>query len=127
MHSVSPYDAFCFTILYSFVQVRMRLGMAWPEYSDVSVGSTWYLKWQSEAEMNFKSRKTDEFQWYFWFLVRTGIYGFVVFHVFRFMKRRVPRVLGFGPLRRDPNLRKLRRVVKFYPANQNRCVKCNCK
>lgn len=105
----------------------MRLGMAWPEYSDISVGSTWYLKWQSEAEMNFKSRKTDEFQWYFWLLVRTGIYGFVLFHVFRFMKRRVPRVLGFGPLRRDPNLRKLRRVVKFYPANHNRCVKCNCK
>ncbi|CAK9156354.1 unnamed protein product [Ilex paraguariensis] len=42
--------------------VRMQLGMAWPEYIDQSVGSTWYLKWQSEAEMSFKSRKTDEFQ-----------------------------------------------------------------
>ncbi|KAI3453265.1 hypothetical protein Pfo_009928 [Paulownia fortunei] len=95
-------------------QVRMRLGMAWPEYSDVSVGSTWYLKWQSEAETNFKSRKADEFQWYFWFLVRTAIYGYVLFHVFRFMKRKVPRVLGFGPLRRDPNLRKLRRVKAYF-------------
>lgn len=89
----------------------MRLGMAWPEYSDISVGSTWYLKWQSEAETNFKSRKTDEFQWYFWFLVRTIIYGYILFNVFRYMKRKIPSILGYGPLRRDPNLRKLRRVV----------------
>ncbi|XP_012839642.1 PREDICTED: uncharacterized protein LOC105960020 [Erythranthe guttata] len=94
-------------------QVRMSLGMAWPEYSDVSVGSTWYLKWQSEAETNFIKRKRDGFQWYFWFGVRTGIYGYVLYHVFRFMKRKVPRALGFGPLRRDPNFRKLRRV-KYY-------------
>lgn len=92
----------------------MRLGMAWPEYSDVSVSSTWYLTWQSEAEANFKSRKKDELPWYFWFLVRTAIYVYVLFHVFRFLKRKVPRVLGFGPIRKDPNFRKLRRVVKFF-------------
>ncbi|KAL0372856.1 UNVERIFIED_CONTAM: putative inactive ATP-dependent zinc metalloprotease FTSHI 5, chloroplastic [Sesamum calycinum] len=92
-------------------QVRMRLGMAWPEYADVSVGSTWYLKWQSEAETKFKSRKRDGFRWHFLFLVRTAIYGYVLFHVFRFLRRKVPRVLGFGPLRRNPNLRKLRRVT----------------
>ncbi|KAL0296467.1 UNVERIFIED_CONTAM: putative inactive ATP-dependent zinc metalloprotease FTSHI 5, chloroplastic [Sesamum radiatum] len=92
-------------------QVRMRLGMAWPEYADVSVGSTWYLKWQSEAETKFKSRKRDGFRWHFLFLVRTAIYGYVLFHVFRFLRRKVPRVLGFGPLRRNPNLRKLRRVL----------------
>ncbi|KZV49363.1 Metalloprotease m41 ftsh isoform 1 [Dorcoceras hygrometricum] len=91
-------------------QLRMRLGMAWPEYSDVSVGSTWYLTWQSEAETNFRSRKTDEFQWYFWFLIRASIYGYVVFHVIRYLKRKIPRILGFGPMRRDPNLRKLGRV-----------------
>lgn len=91
----------------------MRLGMAWPEYSDVSVSSTWYLTWQSEAETNFKSRKTDGFLWYFWFLVRTAIYGYVIFHVFRFLKRNIPRVLGFGPIRKNPNFRKLRRVVNF--------------
>ncbi|KDP23735.1 hypothetical protein JCGZ_23568 [Jatropha curcas] len=93
--------------------VRIRLGMAWPEEIEQSVGSTWYLKWQSEAEMNFKSRKTDEIQWYFWFVIRAAIYGYVLFHVFRFMKRKVPRLLGFGPLRRDPNLRKLRRVKAY--------------
>ncbi|KAK4484067.1 hypothetical protein RD792_011286 [Penstemon davidsonii] len=95
-------------------QVRMQLGMAWPEYSDVSVGSTWYLKWQSEAEINFRSRKTDEFRWYLWFLIRTTIYGYLLFHVFRFMKRKIPRVLGFGPVRRDPNFRKLRRLKAYF-------------
>lgn len=96
----------------------MRLGMAWPEYVDQSVASTWYLKWQSEAEMSFKSRKTDEWEWYFWFLVRSVIYGYVLFHVFRFMKRKIPRFLGYGPLRRDPNLRKLQRVVQLLPLIQ---------
>ncbi|KAL1560981.1 putative inactive ATP-dependent zinc metalloprotease FTSHI 5, chloroplastic [Salvia divinorum] len=71
-------------------EVRMRLGMAWPEYSDVSVSSTWYLTWQSEAETNFKSRKTDGFLW------------------------NIPRVLGFGPIRKNPNFRKLRRVKGYF-------------
>lgn len=89
----------------------MNLGMAWPEEVDQTVGSMWYLQWQSEAEMNFKDRKTEGMQWYFWFFIRSIIYGFVVFSVLRFMKRKIPRLLGFGPLRRDPNLQKLRRVV----------------
>lgn len=89
----------------------MRLGMAWPEYFDQSVASTWYLKWQSEAEMSFRSRKKDEFQWYLWFLIRTAVYGYVLYHVIHFMKRKIPRLLGYGPLRRNPNLRKLQRVV----------------
>lgn len=103
-----------YTTLGLLIQARMRLGMAWPEYSDTSDGSTWYLTWQSEAETNFKLRKTDGFGWYFWFLVRTAIYGYVVYHVLRFLKRKVPRILGFGPLRKNPNFRKLRRVVNFF-------------
>ncbi|KAK2972761.1 hypothetical protein RJ640_019409 [Escallonia rubra] len=94
--------------------VRMQLGMAWPEYIDQSVGSTWYLKWQSEAEMRFRSRNTDQFRWYFWFFIRTIIYGYVLFNVFLFLKRKIPRVLGFGPIRRDPNFRKLRRVKAYF-------------
>ncbi|GLT78028.1 hypothetical protein SLA2020_495780 [Shorea laevis] len=93
--------------------VRMQLGMAWPEEINQTVGSTWYLKWQSEAEMNFKSRKTDDTKWFLWFFVRTIIYGFVLFHVIQFMKRKIPRLLGYGPLRRDPNLWKLRRVKAY--------------
>ncbi|XP_051145687.1 probable inactive ATP-dependent zinc metalloprotease FTSHI 5, chloroplastic isoform X2 [Andrographis paniculata] len=100
-------------------QVRLSLGMAWPEYYDASIGSNWYLKWQSEAEINFKSRKTDQFQWYFWFLVRTAIYGYVLFHVFRFLKRRIPRILGFGPFRRDPNIMKLRRLKYYFNFRMN--------
>lgn len=92
----------------------MQLGMAWPEEINQTVGSTWYLKWQSEAEMNFKSRKTDDTKWFLWFFVRTIIYGFVLFHVIQFMKRKIPRLLGYGPLRRDPNLWKLRRVVVLW-------------
>ncbi|KAH9706870.1 putative inactive ATP-dependent zinc metalloprotease FTSHI 5 [Citrus sinensis] len=90
--------------------VRMKLGMAWPQYMDQSVGSTWYLGWQSEVEMSFNSRKTDDLNWSIWFLIRTAVYGYVLFHILRFMKRKIPRLLGFGPMRRDPNFRKLRRV-----------------
>ncbi|GMP92514.1 hypothetical protein CsSME_00042709 [Camellia sinensis var. sinensis] len=95
--------------------VRMQLGMAWPEFTDQSVGSTWYLKWQSEAEMSFKSRQTDDdIRWFLWFLIRSFIYGYVLFHLFRFVKRKVPRLLGYGPLRRNPNVRKLRRVKAYF-------------
>jgi len=89
--------------------------MAWPEEIYQTVDTTWYLKWQSEAESNFKSRQSadedEETSWSFWFLVRAAIYGFVLFHVIKFMRRRLPSLLGFGPLRRDPNRQKLRRVV----------------
>ncbi|KAF5749128.1 hypothetical protein HS088_TW04G01091 [Tripterygium wilfordii] len=96
--------------------LRIRLGMAWPEEIGQTVGSTWYLQWQSEAEISFKSRQTEdqEIQWFLWFLIRCGIYGFLLMHVFRFMKRRIPRLLGYGPLRgRDPNREKLRRVRTY--------------
>lgn len=93
------------------MQVRIQLGMAWPEEIYQAVGSTWYLKWQSEAEMSYKSRNTDDIQWFLWFLIRSIIYGYILFHMFRFMKRRIPKLLGYGPLRRDPNMRKLQRVV----------------
>lgn len=89
----------------------MRLGMAWPEYIDQTAGSTWYLKWQSEAEMNFRSRKTDDIQWFLWFAIRSALYGYILLHIFRFLKRKVPKLLGYGPLRADPTIRKLRRVV----------------
>ena len=110
------YGCSFYLILASFavlLQLRIRLGMAWPEETDQTVGSTWYLKWQSEADMSFRTRKQDGFRWFFWFFVRCFIYGYVLFHTFRFMKRKIPRILGYGPLRKDPNLRKLRRLVLF--------------
>lgn len=102
--------------------VRMQLGMAWPEEVGQTVGSTWYLKWQSEAEMNFKSRKTDGIRWFFWFFIRSIAYGYVLFHVLRFMKRKVPRLLGYGPFRRNPNMRKLRRVKAYYKYRMRRTL-----
>ncbi|KAL5566845.1 hypothetical protein UlMin_030009 [Ulmus minor] len=95
--------------------VRIQLGMAWPEEIDQAVDSTWYLKWQSEAEKNYLSRKTDGIQWYLWFLIRSVIYGYILLNVFQFLKKRIPVLLGYGPIRRDPNLQKLRRV--FYYLN----------
>lgn len=103
--------------------VRMSLGMAWPEEAYQAVGSTWYLKWQSEAEINYKARKRDNIQWYLWFLIRSVIYGFVLFNVLRYLKRRIPRLLGYGPLRRDPNLRKLRRVKAYFQFKINRRIR----
>ncbi|XP_047319019.1 probable inactive ATP-dependent zinc metalloprotease FTSHI 5, chloroplastic [Impatiens glandulifera] len=95
--------------------IRMQLGMAWPEYINQTVGSTWYLKWQSEAEMSFRSRKTDDFKWFIWFVVRSAIYGYIVLNVIRFMRRKIPRLLGYGPLRsKDPNFKKLDRVKSYF-------------
>ncbi|KFK37857.1 hypothetical protein AALP_AA3G038200 [Arabis alpina] len=101
-------------------QLRLRLGMAWPEESDQAVGSTWYLKWQSEADLNFKSRNTEDFKWLLWFLIRSYIYGYVLYHVFRFLKRKVPRLLGYGPFRRDPNVRKFWRVKAYFSFRKRR-------
>ncbi|CAH9137379.1 unnamed protein product [Cuscuta epithymum] len=94
--------------------VRMHLGMAWPEYSDQNASSSWYLKWQAEAEMNFRSRKQDGLMWYMRILIRTVIYGYVLYHIVSFMRREISRVLGFGPIRRDPNFKKLRRVKTYF-------------
>ncbi|XP_042502449.1 probable inactive ATP-dependent zinc metalloprotease FTSHI 5, chloroplastic isoform X2 [Macadamia integrifolia] len=94
--------------------VRMNLGMAWPEEITQTVGSTWYLKWQSETEINFKSRKTDDIQWFLWFFIGTVIYGYVLFNIISIIKRKIPRLLGFGPFRKDPNMKKLRRVKGYF-------------
>ncbi|XP_062084344.1 probable inactive ATP-dependent zinc metalloprotease FTSHI 5, chloroplastic [Humulus lupulus] len=102
--------------------VRIKLGMAWPEEIDQAVDSTWYLKWQSEAEKSYKSRKRDDFQWFFMFAIRTVIYGYILYHVLLFLKRRIPVVLGFGPYRKDPNLRKLGRM-KYYLKYRKRRIK----
>ncbi|XP_063940731.1 probable inactive ATP-dependent zinc metalloprotease FTSHI 5, chloroplastic [Daucus carota subsp. sativus] len=79
-----------------------------------SAGLAWYMDWLTVADMNFRSRNSLDFVWYLGFTVRTVIYGYVLLHVFRFMKRKIPRLLGFGPLRRDPNMRKLRRLKAYF-------------
>ncbi|KAG4139020.1 hypothetical protein ERO13_D07G166300v2 [Gossypium hirsutum] len=53
---------------------------------------------------------TDDFKWFVWFLIRSAIYGYILYHAFCFLRRKVPGVLGYGPIRKDPNMRKLRRV-----------------
>ncbi|KAJ0972598.1 hypothetical protein J5N97_020557 [Dioscorea zingiberensis] len=103
--------------------VRMSLGMVWPEEVDQAVGSTWFLKWQSEAEMNYKARKRDTIRWYLWFFIRSIIFGFVLFNVLRYLMRKVPRLLGYGPWRKDPNLWKLRRLKTYRQFQLNRRIR----
>ncbi|KAL8157828.1 hypothetical protein AgCh_002513 [Apium graveolens] len=79
-----------------------------------SAGLAWYMDWLTVADMNFRSRNSLDFIWYLGFAVRTVIYGYVLLHIFRYLKRRIPRLLGFGPLRRDPNMRKLRRLKAYF-------------
>ncbi|KAK9735619.1 hypothetical protein RND81_04G216200 [Saponaria officinalis] len=102
--------------------VRITLGMAWPEEIGITIGSTWYLKWQSEAETSFKLRKRDDIWWYFWFLIRSFLYGYVLYHVFRYLRRSVPRLLGYGPYRRDPNVRKLKRVLGYLKYRKQKII-----
>ncbi|KAL4035333.1 hypothetical protein IC575_004017 [Cucumis melo] len=91
--------------------IRLQLGMAWPEEIDQTVDSTWYLKYQSEAELGLRSRKSDDFTWFLWFMIRSAIYGYIWFHIFSFMRKKIPRILGYGPVRRNPNVRMLGRVA----------------
>ena len=94
----------------------MQLGEAWLQFTYWIVGSKLYSNWQSLAQERFGSGKKDDILWLF---VRSFAYGYVLFHIFRFLKRKVSRLLGYGPLYRDPNLQKLRRVVylNFYFCN----------
>lgn len=86
----------------------MKLGLAEGE----NVDSMWYLQWQLSAEANFKSRHTDgDVRWYFLLFIKAAISGFVLFHVFKLMRRKIPRLLGYGPVRKNPNRRKFWRVV----------------
>lgn len=94
------------------IQVRVKLGMACPE--EGTMDTTLFLKWQVRAETRTNTRRTQsEIQWIVLFITRTAISGFVLFHVFKFMRRKIPRLLGYGPVsvRKNPNRRKLGRVV----------------
>lgn len=103
-------------------KVRLSLGMAWPEETYQAVDSNWYLKWQSEAELSYKARKKNAFTWFWWFFIQCSIYGFVLFNAMRYLKRNVPRLLGYGPLRRDPNIRKFQRLKYYLNYKRNRRI-----
>lgn len=94
--------------------IRLRLGMAWPEEIGQAVGSTWYLEWQTDMEGRFQSRKPGGFLWFLWFVIRSVIYGQILFNILWFVRRKAINLLGFGPVRRDPNWRKLRRLQAYF-------------
>lgn len=103
--------------------VRRNLGMAWPEEVYQAVETTWYLKWQSEAELSYRARKIEEFSWYLGFLISSVMYCYALFYLIRFFKRKVPRLLGYGPLRIDPNIRKFSRVKFYFKYKRNRKIR----
>nr|QKY65106.1 AAA-type ATPase family protein [Passiflora pittieri] len=96
------------------VLARLCWGMKWREKIKQTASLTWFSKWYSEAKMRLKFSKSGHgTQWFLSFVIRTVIYGYIVFHMFQFLKRKVPRLHGYGPLVRDPSLLKLQRVKAF--------------
>lgn len=92
------------------IQVRVKLGMAWPE--EETMNTPWYLNWQLNAEASVQSRREDGgFQWIMLFIARAAFSGFVLINVFHFTRRKIPRLLGYGPMRKNLNRRKLERMV----------------
>ncbi|KAM7484822.1 hypothetical protein LguiA_000831 [Lonicera macranthoides] len=94
--------------------VRLQLGMAWPKYMDQSGASTWYLKWQVEVDESFRSRNDSlGFKWFLWFFLRGYIYLNVVSTIFTFVRRNIPELPGYGPLRENPSSWKSKRVLIY--------------
>lgn len=93
------------------LQVRLQFGVVGPSEIGRSFSASWYLKWRYEVEMEFESRKTDGILWFLWFLIRSTMYGFVLFNVFQLMRRKIPKLLGYGPLLKDPKVQKWRKLV----------------
>nr|XP_043606226.1 probable inactive ATP-dependent zinc metalloprotease FTSHI 5, chloroplastic [Erigeron canadensis] len=89
-------------------QVKMKLGK--------TTAMKQYQNWKSEAEESLRAQREDEeFSWYFMFAVRAIIYGYVLSSIFRFLKKRTPKLPGVNrPGRRNPNMRKLRRLKYFF-------------
>ncbi|PWA91797.1 ftsH extracellular protease family [Artemisia annua] len=75
-----------------------------------------YLNWKSEAEEDIRSQSEDEeFNWYFMFAVRFIIYVYVLSKIFDYLKKRTPKLPGVKrPGRRNPNMRKLRKLKYFF-------------
>lgn len=71
-----------------------------------------YLNWKSEAEETINSQKEDEeFNWYFMFGVRAIIYWYILSHIFNFLRKRTPKLPGLNVRRKNPNVRKFKRLV----------------
>ncbi|GKV07084.1 hypothetical protein SLEP1_g18890 [Rubroshorea leprosula] len=105
--------------------VRLQFGVVGPSEIGRSFSTSWYLKWRYEIEMEFESRKTDGILWFLWFLIRSTIYGFVLFNVFQLIRTKIPKLLGYGPLLRDPKVQKWRRLKAYlkYKVKKGRRMK----
>ncbi|XP_076950574.1 putative inactive ATP-dependent zinc metalloprotease FTSHI 5, chloroplastic [Bidens hawaiensis] len=76
-----------------------------------------YLNWKSVAEETINSQKEDEeFNWYFMFGVRAIIYWYILSHIFNFLKKRTPKLPGLNVRRKNPNVRKFKRLKYIFRA-----------
>ncbi|GKD00757.1 calreticulin isoform X1 [Tanacetum coccineum] len=68
-----------------------------------------------EAEEDIRSQSDEEFNWYFMFAVRFIIYLYVLSKIFDYLKKRTPKLLVVKrPGRKNPNMRKLRKLKYFF-------------
>ncbi|KVH95811.1 AAA+ ATPase domain-containing protein [Cynara cardunculus var. scolymus] len=83
-----------------------------------------YLNWKSEADNSIKVKiEESEFNWYFVFVVRAIIYGYVVYNIFHFMKRKIKKLpTVIRPKRRDPNMRKLQKLKSLFWTRLQRAI-----
>lgn len=74
-----------------------------------------YLNWKLEEDKKIKIEVEDSMvNWYFLFVVRAIIYGYIVSKIFHFMKKKIKKLPGVRPIRRDPNMRKLQRLKSLF-------------
>ncbi|XP_073223219.1 probable inactive ATP-dependent zinc metalloprotease FTSHI 5, chloroplastic isoform X2 [Cicer arietinum] len=102
--------------------IMMVIGFPLVEYfvrpEEGTVGNSWYL-WQLNVEARVQSRQADgDIQWFALLFARAAISGFisgfVLFRVFKLLRKKVSRLIGYGPLRKSPNKRKLWRVAYYF-------------
>eukprot|EP01018_Ginkgo_biloba_P009872 Gb_28496 [translate_table: standard] len=94
-------------------QVRMALGMAWPEAAEEAVGSTWFLEWQMQTEKNVQAREKQGSTFISWlsgFPFRCFFYGYPLVVVFQFVCRVVYKILGGRDLPETPLQAKKKKV-----------------
>ncbi|KAI3698633.1 hypothetical protein L2E82_42328 [Cichorium intybus] len=76
-----------------------------------------FLNWISEAnrEIRYLTEDDEDSNWYLFFFVRAAVYGYILFQIFQFIKRKTPKI-RIWPKRKNMNMRKLRRLKYFFAA-----------
>lgn len=95
-------------------QIRMALGLAWPEAAEETAVSTWYLVWQMEAERNVQARqKLDStlLQRLMGFTFSCFLYGYPLVLALRYLWNRLQ---GGQEMPETPLQEKRKKVLSLY-------------